>query len=259
MSDTYKIGLASSRFQNKNAIVTGGTRGIGYEITQALLVHGFRVAAVYRGNEAAAKDAKGKLDDLGFGDDHIKLYKANVGELEDCKSLINQIEKDLGPVSVLVNNAGITRDGFLHKMPEQDWDAVMTTNLKSVYNMLEMVLPGMRERQEGHVINMSSVNASLYPMGQANYAAAKAALEALTKVAARENASKGVAVNALAPGYTHTDMTGGMNPQALKNIEAQIPMGRLAAPEEMALGVILALLTPYTTGQIFRMNGGLHI
>ncbi|WP_299624493.1 SDR family NAD(P)-dependent oxidoreductase, partial [Pelagibius sp.] len=180
------------------ALVTGGTRGIGAAISVALKEAGFTVAASYGGNDEAANKFK---DDTG-----IAVYKWDVGDFEACKAGIAQVEGDLGPVDVLVNNAGITRDGTLHRMSLENWQAVISTNLDSLFNMTRNVIDGMRGRGYGRIISISSINGQKGQFGQANYSTAKAGVFGFTKAVAQENAAKGITVNAIAPGYIGTEM-----------------------------------------------------
>ena len=183
----------------KVAIVTGGTRGIGKEISLALKAEGFKIAAIYAGNEEAAKAFKAETNEAAF--------KVDVTNLEECLAAVEKIEKKLGGVGVLVNNAGITRDGMLHKMGAEDWHDVIATNLTSCYNMCRAVTPGMRDRGFGRIVNISSINGQKGQLGQTNYSAAKAGMIGFTKALALECARKNVTVNAICPGYIKTDMT----------------------------------------------------
>jgi acetoacetyl-CoA reductase len=235
------------------AVVTGGTRGIGLEISRALVKDKCKVAAIYHGNEKAAKDFK---KDTGQ-----EAFKADVADFESCEEVIRKIEKKLGPVTILVNNAGITRDGMLHKMPEEDWHSVIETNLTSCYNMCRAVMAGMRERGFGRVINISSINGQKGQLGQANYAAAKAGMLGFTKALALESARKGITVNAVCPGYINTDMTEGMDSHVLESIIKQIPIGRMGKPGEIA--AIVAFLASekasFITGATISANGGQYM
>jgi acetoacetyl-CoA reductase len=236
------------------ALVTGGTRGIGAAISVALNAAGYSVAATYGGNDEAAaafKEANG-----------IAVYKWDVGDFEACKAGIAKVEADLGPVEVLVNNAGITRDGMLHKMSLENWRAVLTTNLDSLFNMTRNVIGGMRGRGYGRVISISSINGQQGQMGQTNYSAAKAGLIGFTKAAAQENAFKGITVNAIAPGYVGTEMVRAVPEEVLKaKILPHIPVGRLAEPEEIARCVVF-LASPdagFITGSTLSVNGGQYM
>lgn len=211
---------------DKVAIVTGGTRGIGLEISKALIADGYKVAAIYAGNDVAAKAFQDETGQMAI--------KVDVTDLEKCEKAVAKIEKELGGVSVLVNNAGITRDGMLHKMPAENWGAVIETNLTSCYNMCRGVIAGMRERGAGRIINISSINGQKGQLGQTNYAAAKAGMIGFTKALALESARKGITVNAICPGYIKTEMTEGMDSAVLESIIKQIPVGRMGVPSEIA-------------------------
>jgi acetoacetyl-CoA reductase len=230
------------------ALVTGGTRGIGEAISKGLQAAGYSVAATYGGNDEAAakfKEATG-----------IPVYKWDVGDYEACQAGIAQVEADLGPVDVLVNNAGITRDGMFHKMSPENWRAVITTNLDSVFNMTRGVIEGMRSRGYGRIVSISSVNGQKGQMGQSNYSAAKAGLIGFTKALAQENAFKGITVNAVAPGYIATEMVRAVPEEVLKSkIIPQIPVGRLGEAEEIARAV--AFLAAEEGG--FTINGGQYM
>ncbi len=236
------------------ALVTGGTRGIGEAISKALKDAGYQVAATYGGNDEAAakfKDATG-----------IAVYKWDVGDFDACQKGIAQVDADLGPVEVLVNNAGITRDGMLHKMSAENWGAVITTNLNSLFNMSRGVIEGMRARSYGRIVSISSVNGQKGQMGQTNYSAAKAGLIGFTKALAQENAFKGITVNAVAPGYIATEMVRAVPEEVLNSkIIPQIPVGRLGEAEEVArAGVFLAAEdSGFITGSTFTINGGQYM
>jgi acetoacetyl-CoA reductase len=236
------------------ALVTGGTRGIGAAISVALKEAGYQVAATYGGNDEAAaafKEATG-----------IAVYKWDVGDFEACQAGVAQIETDLGPVEVLVNNAGITRDGMLHRMTPENWRAVITTNLDSLFNMTRNVIAGMRGRGYGRVISISSINGQKGQMGQSNYSAAKAGLIGFTKAVAQENAFKGITVNAIAPGYVGTEMVRAMPEEVLNaKILPLIPVGRLAEPEEVARCVVFLASQDagFITGSTLTVNGGQYM
>ena len=236
------------------ALVTGGTRGIGAAISVALNAAGYSVAATYGGNDEAAAAFKAETG--------IAVYKWDVGDFEACKAGVAQVEADLGPVEVLVNNAGITRDGMLHKMTPENWRAVITTNLDSLFNMTRNVIEGMRGRGYGRIISISSINGQQGQMGQTNYCAAKAGLIGFTKAAAQENAFKGITVNAIAPGYVGTEMVRAVPEEVLKTkILPHIPVGRLAEPEEVArCAVFLASKDAgFITGSTLSVNGGQYM
>ncbi len=236
------------------ALVTGGTRGIGAAISVALKEAGYRVAATYGGNDDAAAAFK---DETG-----IAVFKWDVGDFEACQAGVARIEAELGPVEVLVNNAGITRDGMLHRMAPENWRAVITTNLDSLFNMTRNVIEGMRERGYGRVISISSINGQKGQMGQSNYSAAKAGLIGFTKAVAQENAFKGITVNAIAPGYVGTEMVRAVPEEVLKTkILPNIPVGRLAEPEEIGRCVVFLASEDagYITGSTLTVNGGQYM
>ncbi len=202
------------------AVVTGGTRGIGAAISKALKAAGYQVAATYHGNDEAAAKFKAETG--------VRAYKWDVGSFEACSAGLAQVAKDIGPVDVLVNNAGITKDGMFHKMTPDQWYAVINTNLNSLFNMTRPVIEGMRERGFGRIINISSVNGQKGQMGQVNYSASKAGDLGFTKALAQENANKGVTVNAICPGYIATEMVKAIRKEVLESaILPQIPVRRL--------------------------------
>ena len=236
------------------ALVTGGTRGIGAAISVALKEAGYQVAATYGGNDEAAAAFK---DETG-----IAVYKWDVGDFEACQAGVAQIETDLGPVEVLVNNAGITRDGMLHRMTPENWRAVITTNLDSLFNMTRNVIEGMRARGYGRIVSISSINGQKGQMGQSNYSAAKAGLIGFTKAVAQENAFKGITVNAIAPGYVGTEMVRAVPEEVLNaKILPLIPVGRLAEPEEVARCVVFLASQDagFITGSTLTVNGGQYM
>ncbi len=236
------------------ALVTGGTRGIGAAISVALHEAGYQVAATYGGNDEAAaafEQAAG-----------IAVYQWDVGDFEACQAGVARIEAELGPTEVLVNNAGITRDAMLHRMTPENWRAVITTHLDSLFNMTRNVIEGMRGRGYGRVISISSINGQQGQVGQTNYCAAKAGLIGFTKAAAQENASKGITVNAIAPGYVGTEMVRAMPEAVLNNkILPHIPVGRLAEPGEVARCVVFLASQDagFITGSTLSVNGGQYM
>ena len=236
------------------ALVTGGSRGIGAAIAKRLKADGFEVAATYGGNDEAAKAF---TDETG-----IKTYKWSVGDYEACKAGVAQVEADLGPVEVLVNNAGITRDAPFHKMSPEQWHQVIDTNLTGVFNMTHNVWPGMRERKFGRVITISSVNGQKGQFAQANYAASKAGDIGFTKALAQEGARAGITVNVVCPGYINTDMMSTI-PEKVMNevILPQIPVGRLGEPEEIArcVAFLAADDAAFITGSTISANGGQYL
>jgi len=237
----------------KTAVVTGGTRGIGLAITQHLKAAGYKVAALYAGNEAAAEAVR---KDLG-----VLCIKADVGDFEAVGAAFAEIEKTLGPIEVLVNNAGITRDAMLHKLTPGQWSEVIRADLDSVFNTSRHVIDGMRDRNFGRIINISSINGQKGQMGQTNYSAAKAGVIGFTKALAQETARKGITVNVIAPGYIDTDMVAAVPEKALEGIIASIPVGRLGKAEEIA-GAVLYLASEgaaFVTGSTLTINGGQYI
>ena len=237
----------------KVAVVTGGTRGIGYDITAALTKQGYKVAAFYHGNEEAAQECA-KVTGAA-------IYKVNVTDYDSCLSTCAQIEKELGPISILVNNAGKTNDGMMHKMNHEAWFDVIDTNLTSCFNMCRAVINSMRERGFGRIINISSINGQKGQFGQTNYSAAKAGMLGFTKALAMESAAKGITVNAICPGYIHTEMTGKMKPEILESIIKQIPVGRMGTPEEVAAAVVFLASdqASFITGSTLSANGGQYM
>ena len=235
------------------ALVTGGSRGIGRAISVALRKAGHRVVATYSGNDAAAQKF---AHDTG-----VKTYKFDVGDFLACQSAMAQIAKDLGPVEVLVNNAGITRDATLHKMTPQQWDEVIRTNLTSCFNMCRLVIDSMRARGFGRIVNIGSINGQGGQYGQVNYAAAKSGIHGFTKALAQEGAGKGITVNCIAPGYINTDMVRAVPAPVLEKIVARIPVGRLGEADEIARGVVFLCADEggFITGSTLSINGGQHM
>ena len=232
------------------AVVTGGSRGIGAALSIALKAAGYSVAANYAGNDEAAEAFRKETG--------IPAYKWSVADYDACKAGIEKIEADLGPVDVLVNNAGITRDGMFHRMTPDMWKAVIDTNLTGLFNMTHQVWPGMRERKFGRVINISSINGQKGQAGQANYSAAKAGDLGFTKALAQEGARAGITVNAICPGYIGTDMVMAVPEKVRESIIAQIPVGRLGEPEEIARCVAFLASDDagFVTGSTISANGG---
>jgi acetoacetyl-CoA reductase len=235
------------------ALVTGGTRGIGEAISTALNDAGYTVAANYAGNDAAAADFSERTG--------IKAYKFDVSDFEAVQAAVQQIEADLGPVEVLVNNAGITRDGTMHRMTFEQWDAVIQTNLASCFNCSRAVIEGMRERAFGRIVNIGSVNGEAGQYGQVNYAAAKSGIHGFTKALALEGAAKHITVNAIAPGYVETDMVRAVPEDVLAKIIRTIPIGRLGRVEDIARGVLFLVAddAEFITGSTVDINGGQHM
>ncbi|MBZ9845310.1 MULTISPECIES: beta-ketoacyl-ACP reductase [unclassified Mesorhizobium] len=234
----------------KVAIVTGGTRGIGAAISVALKTAGYSVAANYAGNDEAAQKFKAETG--------IPVYKWSVADYEACAAGIKQVEADLGPVSVLVNNAGITRDTMFHKMTPAQWKEVIDTNLSGVFNMTHPLWSGMRDRKFGRVITISSINGQKGQMGQVNYSASKAGDIGFTKALAQEGARAGITVNVVCPGYIATDMVMAVPEKVRESIIAQIPVGRLGEPEEIArcVAFLASDEAGFITGSTITANGG---
>ncbi|NMN07031.1 acetoacetyl-CoA reductase [Novosphingobium sp. SG916] len=235
------------------AIVTGGTRGIGEAICLALQEQGCTVVANYAGNEEKAKAFTERTG--------IKAYRWDVGDFEATQEGCARVAAEVGAVDIVVNNAGITRDGVLHKMSFDDWNEVMRINLGGCFNMAKATFPGMRERGWGRIVNIGSINGQAGQYGQVNYAAAKSGIHGFTKALAQEGAKYGVTVNAIAPGYIDTDMVAAVPPAVLEKIVARIPTGRLGQASEIARGV--AFLTSeeggFVTGSTMSINGGQHM
>ena len=233
------------------AVVTGGTRGIGEAISKALKAAGYKVAANYGGNDEAAQKFKAATG--------INVYKWDVSSYESCVEGLKKVEADLGPVDVLVNNAGITRDSMFHRMTPEHWGAVINTNLSSLFNMCRPVIEGMRGRKFGRIINISSINGQKGQIGQTNYSAANAGEIGFTKALAQESARAGITVNAICPGYIATEMVKAVPQEVLeKNILPQIPLGRLGEPEEIARCVVFLASDDagLITGSTLSANGG---
>jgi acetoacetyl-CoA reductase len=236
------------------ALVTGGTTGIGAAICKALRAEGYDVAANYIVHD---EQANAFAKETG-----AKVYKWDVTDFEACAKSVEKITADFGGnVEILINNAGITRDGMMHKMTAEHWNAVITTNLTSCFNMSRAVINAMREKKYGRIVCISSVNGQLGQIGQTNYCASKTGIIGFTKALARESASKGITVNAIAPGYTDTEMVKAMPPDALKAMIAQIPIGRLMKPEEIARAVVFLVAEESSciTGETFPINGGQYM
>ena len=238
----------------KLAIVTGGTRGIGAAISKYLHDSGYIVVANYYSNNKAAEEF--------YNATKISTKKWDICNFDSCKSAIAKIEKEYkSPVSVLVNNAGITKDSMMHKMSHEDWNNVIDTNLTSCFNMSQAVISSMRENGYGRIINISSINGLTGQIGQTNYSAAKAGVIGFTKALARESAAKNITVNAIAPGYIKTDMVAAVPVDFLDKLVKQIPVGRLGRPEDIARAVkfLAAEDAGFITGEIMSVNGGHHM
>jgi acetoacetyl-CoA reductase len=235
------------------AIVTGGTRGIGAAISVALRDAGYQVAANYGGNDEAARHFTKETG--------INAYRFDVSDYEACKVGIEKIVAELGPVDIVVNNAGITRDTTIHRMTPEQWQHVIDTNLTSCFNLARLVIDGMRERNFGRIVNIGSINGQAGQYGQVNYAAAKSGIHGFTKALAQEGAAKGITVNAIAPGYIDTDMVRAVPPNVLEKIVAKIPVGRLGKCSEIARGVLFLVGDDagFITGSTLSINGGQHM
>lgn len=235
------------------AIVTGGTRGIGKAISVALKNDGFNVVASFQSNEEAAQKFRDETS--------CSTVKFDVGNYDQCQSALDKIEDEYGEVAVLVNNAGITRDGVLHKMSQENWDDVLQTNLSSCFNMCRAVILKMRERQYGRIVNISSINGQKGQFGQTNYSAAKAGMIGFTKALALESAAKNVTVNAVCPGYIETDMTASIPQDVLDSIIRQIPEMRMGKPDEIAaiVSFLASEKAAFVTGATISANGGQYM
>ncbi|MEX0852622.1 MAG: acetoacetyl-CoA reductase [Bauldia sp.] len=237
----------------KVAIVTGGTRGIGAAVAKALKATGHTVAATYHGNEAAAAKFTAATG--------IAVYKWDVADAEASAGGVAKVEGELGPIEVLVNNAGITRDAMFHKMTFDQWSAVIRTNLDSMFAITRPVIEGMRQRGGGRIVNISSINGQKGQIGQSNYSASKAGIIGFTRALAQENARKGITVNAICPGYIDTDMVAGVAERVLEGIVAQIPVGRLGKAEEIAslVSYLVSDEAAFITGAVISANGGQYL
>jgi acetoacetyl-CoA reductase len=235
------------------AIVTGGTRGIGEAISVALKAAGYKVAANYAGNDERAKAFSDKTG--------IAAYKFDVADFDAVSAAVKQIEADLGPVDIVVNNAGITRDATMKKMNRSGWDEVLDTNLGGCFNLCKATWDGMLARGFGRVVNIGSINGQAGQYGQVNYAAAKSGIHGFTKALSQEGAAKGITVNAIAPGYIDTDMVAAVPPNVLEKIVAKIPVGRLGKAGEIARGVLFLIADDagFITGSTISINGGQHM
>ena len=235
------------------AFVTGGVRGIGRAIVERLSADGFKVAAGYSGNEAAAEACARELGAM--------VVKGNVGVFAECQRAAEAVTSELGPIDVLVNNAGITRDGVFHRMTSEQWSEVIRVNMDSLFNMTRQVIEGMREREWGRIINISSINGQKGQLGQTNYSAAKAGMIGFTKALALENAKKGVTVNCIAPGYIDTEMVQAVPEKVLEGIIGQIPVGRLGRGDEIAdmVAFLAGERAGYVTGTTLSLNGGQYL
>ncbi len=235
------------------AVVTGGTRGIGGAISESLAQAGYKVAANYVGSTERAKEFEERTG--------IMTVRFDVGDFEASREGVKRVEQEVGPVDVLVNNAGITRDGTLHKMSFEHWNEVIRTNLTSCFNMSRHVIEGMRDRKFGRIVNIGSVNGQAGQYGQVNYAAAKSGIHGFTKALAQEGAKVNVTVNAVAPGYVNTDMVRAVPDKVLEKIISRIPVGRLGEPEDIVRAVLFLVSdeADFITGSTVSVNGGQHM
>lgn len=235
------------------ALVTGGTRGIGRAIAEALKKANYRVVSNYSGNDAAAREFTAETG--------IPAVKFDVGDYAACEAAIKKITAEQGPIEILVNNAGITRDTTLHKMTPQIWDDVLRTNITSCFNLSRLVIESMREKGFGRILNIGSINGQSGQFGQSNYAAAKAAMHGFSKALALEAAAKGITVNTICPGYINTDMVRAVPEPVLAKIVAKIPVGRLGEPEEIARCVVFLAADDagFITGSQLTVNGGQYM
>jgi acetoacetyl-CoA reductase len=235
------------------AVVTGGTRGIGRAISVSLKGAGYNVAANYGHDDRSAEAVRGEAG--------IPVFKFDVGDFAACTQGVKVIEAQLGPIEVLVNNAGITRDATMHRMSFEQWDAVIRTNLSSCFNMSRAVIEGMRTRGFGRIVNIGSINGQAGQYGQVNYAAAKSGIHGFTKALAQEGAARGITVNAVAPGYVDTEMVRAVPNDVLEKIVARIPVGRLGKAEDIARAVLFLVAddADFITGSTLSVNGGQHM
>jgi acetoacetyl-CoA reductase len=235
------------------AVVTGGTRGIGGTVSTSLKNAGYKVAANYGGNDQAAHKFHQETG--------IPVFKFDVSDFKACAEGVKKIEGELGPIEVLVNNAGITRDTTIHRMSFEQWNAVIQTNLASCFNMSRAVIEGMRTRGFGRIVNIGSINGQAGQYGQVNYAAAKSGIHGFTKALAQEGAARGITVNAVAPGYVDTEMVRAVPAEVLEKIIARIPVGRLGKAEDIARAVLFLVADEagFITGSTLSVNGGQHM
>ncbi len=244
------------QLEGKVALVTGGSRGIGRSIALTLAARGADVAINFAGNVEAAEKTVAEIEAMGR---KAIMIKTDVADTEACAAMIDEVVEKMGKIDILVNNAGITRDTLLMRMKEADWDAVLNTNLKSVYNCTKAAIKYMMKARSGRIVNISSVVGAMGNAGQANYAAAKAGMLGFTKAVAKETAARGITVNAVAPGFISTDMTAVLSEKVVDNLKAGIPMGRLGEPEDIANAVAFLVSddAAYITGQTLHVNGGM--
>jgi 3-oxoacyl-[acyl-carrier protein] reductase len=242
--------------EGKTAIVTGGSRGIGKGIVEVFAKYGANVAFTYSSSEAAAKEIENQLESTGV---KVKAYKSNAADFEQCQELANQVVADFGSIDILVNNAGITKDNLLMRMSEEDFDAVIQVNLKSVFNMTKAVQRTMLKQRSGSIINMSSVVGVKGNAGQSNYAASKAGIIGFTKSMALELGSRNIRSNVIAPGFIETEMTAKLDEETVKGWRQAIPLKRGGTPEDIANACVFfgSDLSSYVTGQVLHVDGGM--
>jgi 3-oxoacyl-[acyl-carrier protein] reductase len=244
------------KFEGKVALVTGASRGIGRAIALALAAQGADVAVNYAGSEAAAKEVAAEIEAMGR---KAFVIQADIASTEASTAMVDAVVKEFGRIDVLVNNAGITRDGLLMRMKEEDWDAVITTNLKGVFNCTKAAIKYMMKQKSGNIVNISSIVGVMGNAGQANYCAAKAGVIGFTKATAKEVAARGIRVNAIAPGFIKTDMTSVLSEKVVEAMLAGIPLNRLGETEDIAKAVLFLASSDanYITGQTLHVDGGM--
>lgn len=244
--------------KNKVALVTGAGRGIGRAIAIALAKEGAEVIINYNGSEERAKEVKQAIEENGG---KASIYKCNVSDFEACEAMIKDVVKEYGHLDILVNNAGITKDGLIMKMKEEDFDSVLNVNLKGTFNTIRHSARQMLKQRSGKIINISSVSGILGNVGQANYAASKAGVIGLTKTMARELGSRGITVNAIAPGFVDTEMTEVLSEEIKESACRQIILGRFGKPEDIANAVVFLASdkADYITGQVISVDGGMNV
>ncbi|MCI9211851.1 MAG: 3-oxoacyl-[acyl-carrier-protein] reductase [Ruminococcus sp.] len=242
--------------EGQTAVVTGASRGIGRAIALRLASEGALVAVNYQGSKERAEAVKAEIEELGGT---ALLYQCNVADFAACEEFLKAVTEQTGRLDILVNNAGITRDGLLMRMSEEDYDAVLNTNLKGTFNCIRFASRQMLRQKSGRIINISSVSGVLGNAGQANYSASKAGIIGLTKSAARELASRGITVNAIAPGFVNTEMTEGLSEKVKEGAVAQIPLGKFGEPEDIAEAALFLASkgAGYMTGQVLHVDGGM--